>query len=106
MIHPDIEIGSLVWLASSKMSLLSGRFTLDNFNDNPESNDPVHYIRVPFQRNCKEFYPALVVGFGIDPGGNQTIRLSFGDRGTFTLESPLLDLIWVLPWDVLKIPAV
>lgn len=112
MIHPDIKIGSLVWLAPNKMSMqhlhlipgesLADEFekkgiSLDNFDDDPESNDPVHILTVPLVKDCG-FYPALVIGFDVDLGGDRNIRLSFGDRGTFTIGWSLLSLIEVLPW--------
>lgn len=111
MIHPDVKIGSLVWLAPNKMSMLhldliSGELadefekkgiTLDNFDDDPESNDPVHILRVPLVRDC-EYYPALVIGFDIDLGGDRNIRLSFGDHGSFTVSGNILSLVQVLPW--------
>ena len=105
MIHPDVKIGSLVWLSPSKMSLdklhlMAGdAISLDNFDDTPDSMDPVHLITVPLKKDCG-FYPALVVGIGHDELGDQTVRLSFGERGTFTLGNGLMNLVQVLPWEI------
>jgi len=76
----------------------SDSVTMDNFDDTPDSNDPVHLITVPLRKDCG-FYPALVVGFDTDLGGERTIRLSFGEHGTFTLGNGLLRLVRVIPWE-------